>query len=198
MGVNKFIYRGVTKFDISGDTVDAAHLATGYTAHDANGDPVTGTMAAGGGPGVLLATQSLGTISTSSTSETAIGQTISLTGIHTYDILLVATTVDTLVSNRHIATFKLIELTGSTTVRQKNATNVSSPRINMKRSSSDVTTSASSTTDYGIYPKPSSIGSGGTLTLTMYSKYNSTQTGTINGSYTTKVYGIKLVPDDAW
>ena len=32
----------------------------------------------------------------------------------------------------------------------------------------------------------------GTATIVMYRCYNSTQTGTINGSYTTRVYGVKL------
>ena len=35
--------------DTSGDTVTAAHLEQGYTAHDAQGNPVTGTLVPGGG-----------------------------------------------------------------------------------------------------------------------------------------------------
>lgn len=43
--------RTITAVDISGDTVTAAHLETGYTAHDAQGNAVTGTLSPGGGGG---------------------------------------------------------------------------------------------------------------------------------------------------
>lgn len=46
---NKIIYNGSTLIDISSDTVTAAVLATGYTAHDASGAPIVGTYAGGGG-----------------------------------------------------------------------------------------------------------------------------------------------------
>lgn len=47
--VNKVIINGDTKLDLTGDTVDAAHLAQGYTAHDKSGAPIVGTMSGGGG-----------------------------------------------------------------------------------------------------------------------------------------------------
>lgn len=37
--------RTITAVDLTGDTVDAEHLATGYTAHTASGERITGTMA---------------------------------------------------------------------------------------------------------------------------------------------------------
>ena len=49
MGVNRFIFGGVTKFDITGDTVTPETLAKGYTAHDKTGSQITGTMESGGG-----------------------------------------------------------------------------------------------------------------------------------------------------
>lgn len=39
---NKIIYGGNVLIDLTGDTVDAAHLLTGYTAHDKSGAPITG------------------------------------------------------------------------------------------------------------------------------------------------------------
>lgn len=42
MGVNKVIVGGEVKLDISKDSVDEGHLLVGYTAHDRNGDLVTG------------------------------------------------------------------------------------------------------------------------------------------------------------
>lgn len=49
MAVSKVVYGGETLIDLSGDTVDAAHLASGYTAHDKAGNAVVGTMESGGG-----------------------------------------------------------------------------------------------------------------------------------------------------
>lgn len=48
MAVSKVVYGGETLIDLSGDTVDAAHLASGYTAHDRAGNAVVGTMESGG------------------------------------------------------------------------------------------------------------------------------------------------------
>ena len=42
---NKVIINNQTILDLTADTVDAAHLLAGYTAHDASGAPVTGTAA---------------------------------------------------------------------------------------------------------------------------------------------------------
>lgn len=43
--INKVIVNGETKMDLTSDTVDAAHLLTGYTAHDKSGAPITGACA---------------------------------------------------------------------------------------------------------------------------------------------------------
>ena len=45
MGVSKVIINGVTKIDITGDTVAANKLLTGYTAHGADGEELTGSIA---------------------------------------------------------------------------------------------------------------------------------------------------------
>ena len=42
--INKVIYGSTTLLDLTADTVTAEHLETGYTAHNANGAPITGTM----------------------------------------------------------------------------------------------------------------------------------------------------------
>ena len=41
--VNKFVYHGQTKFDLTGDTVEEGKMLEGYTAHDKSGAPITGT-----------------------------------------------------------------------------------------------------------------------------------------------------------
>lgn len=40
---------GTVLLDLTSDTVDAAHLAAGYTAHNSAGEPIVGTMPGGGG-----------------------------------------------------------------------------------------------------------------------------------------------------
>lgn len=40
---NKFVYHGDTKFDLTGDTITPSDLASGVTAHDKSGAPITGT-----------------------------------------------------------------------------------------------------------------------------------------------------------
>ncbi len=44
MAVNKIEINGEVKLDLTGDTVSAAHLEAGYTAHDKAGNPVMGAM----------------------------------------------------------------------------------------------------------------------------------------------------------
>lgn len=44
MGISKVVYGTAVLFDLTSDTVDAAHLAKGYTAHDAAGDLIVGTL----------------------------------------------------------------------------------------------------------------------------------------------------------
>lgn len=41
--INKLVLGTETKFDLTADTVDPAHLASGFTAHDKSGAPITGT-----------------------------------------------------------------------------------------------------------------------------------------------------------
>lgn len=42
MGYNKIIYGGKTLIDLTGDTITADKLLSGYTAHDKGGDAITG------------------------------------------------------------------------------------------------------------------------------------------------------------
>lgn len=44
MGVNKVIYKGRTLIDLTNDTVTPGTLAKGFTAHNARGEEITGTM----------------------------------------------------------------------------------------------------------------------------------------------------------
>lgn len=44
MGISKVVYGTTTLVDLTSDTVDAAHLAKGRTAHDAAGNLIVGTL----------------------------------------------------------------------------------------------------------------------------------------------------------
>lgn len=44
MAVNKVVINNETQLDLTADTVDAAHLAKGFTAHDMKGEAIVGTM----------------------------------------------------------------------------------------------------------------------------------------------------------
>lgn len=46
MGVNQLEYCGVMKFDLTSDTVVPERLVNGFTAHDASGELITGTLKA--------------------------------------------------------------------------------------------------------------------------------------------------------
>ena len=172
---------------ISGD----ANLVAGNIKSGTSIFGVTGTYTGGGGVGTLLATKSLGTISTSSTSATDTGQSLSVSGINSYDALIVETSVDTVVNGRHTCTVAVILFAATSNHNTKSGGTIATVKQNYKISSSGVTTQRAGTTAYGIYPYSITI-SNGTATIPMYQRYNSTSTGTINGSYTSRVYGLNL------
>lgn len=155
---------------------------------------VTGTYEGSGGGGGepdLLATYAVGAYSTSSTQATNMNKSFTVKDIDDYDLLIVQTSVDSVINNRHTATTKLIWLTASSDVSTKNGSQIATATWNSKASSTGVTTTRSNTTNYGIYAYSCSV-SDGDATIALYSRYNSTQTGTINGSYTTRVYGLSV------
>ena len=173
---------------ISGDAnLVAGNIKSGTTIFG-----VTGSYTGGGSSNwTLLGTKSLGTISTSSTTDTDTGQTIVVTGWNDYDLLVCECSVDTKTNGRHAASTKTAWLTASSNVTTKNGCTFATACWNCKLSSSGTATTRSSTTSYGVYAKAGTI-SGTNLTITIYQRYNSTQTGTINGSYTMRVYGCKI------
>ena len=193
-------YKPVTVAAVSQTNLTADNIKSGTTVTISNGTnnlwSVTGTYSGGGGGvGTLLTTYSMGTISTSSTQAADTGKSISVSDVNDYDLLIVETSVNTVTNNRHTATVGLIFLTASSTVGTKNGASVATVKWNSKISSSAVTTTRAGTTAYGIYPNSCSVATSNnvtTATIPMYQRYNSTSTGTINGNYTTRVYGVNL------
>ena len=187
---------------LSQTNLSADNIKSGTTITINNGNAnvwsVTGTYSGGGGGTdrlVLLQTTSLGTLSTSSTSASDTGKTVSLaqsTGWQNYDLLLVDISVDTKTNGRHTSTVSLVLLTGTSNVNTKNTYTVGSNKWNSKLSSSGTASTRQSTSAYGIYVNSASVSSS-TLNMPLYYRYNSNSTGTLNGTYTARVYGIKLI-----
>lgn len=185
--------------EITDTTAVAADVATGKYFYTAAGVRTQGTNSGGGGSSnfTLLGTLSLGTISTSSTSATDTGKSITVKGIYDYDLLVCECSVDTKTNNRHACTTRLCWLTASSAVATKNGATFATATWNAKLSSNGTATTRSNTTPYGVYANGCTVSAGGTgdngqAVITIYQRYNSTQTGTINGSYTMRVYGVKI------
>lgn len=182
--------------DVSDTTAAAADVASGKYFYTAAGVRTQGTNSGGGGGGgggpTLLVTKSLGTISTTSTSATDTGQKVDVTGINNYDLLIVIVSADTKANNKHYATISTIALNATSNISTKNGYTTNSCKQNIKLSSSGVASARGGTTQYGIYPNSATTPSGGATTLTLYMRYNSTNTGTINSDYTVRVYGMNL------
>ena len=180
-------------------TVSASELVSGSLSITSNNTyDVTNYASAvvnvsgSGGIGTLLNTTSIGTVSTTSTQQSNLNKDLSVSGINDYDLLIVESSVDTLTASRHAATIRLIFLTGSNSIGTKNGNAIATATLNIRVGSTTSTfTSNTSTTAYGVYAYSCSISSG-TATIPMYRRYNQTSTGTINGTYTARVYGVKL------
>ena len=197
MAINQVKYGNTMLIDLTDTTATAADVATGKYFYTNAGVRTQGTNSGGGGGGVgtLLATLALGTISTSSTQAADTGKSVSVSNVNDYDLLIVETSVNSVTNNRHTATVGVIFLTASSSVGTKNGATVATAKWNSKISSSGVTTTRAGTTAYGIYPNSCSVATSNnvtTATIPLYQRYNSTSTGTINGNYTTRVYGVKL------
>ena len=182
---------GTAKATITpGSAAQYLNIPTGY-----NGTAQYYTIAAsGGGSGMtLLKTTALGELSTSSTSSTDTGKSMTLTSTqyNDYDLLVVDVSVDTAINGRHTSTVSMVFLTGASDVNNKDGVYSVNNKWNSKLSSSGTGSTRQNSSAYGIYVSSPSINND-TLTLPFYYKYNSNYSGVINGTYTARVYGLKL------
>ena len=188
---------GTARFDdASVTTAAASDVAQGKIFLAADVTITTGTASGGGGTDrlVLLQTTARGALQTSSTSAQDTGKTVTLastTNWDDYDLLLVDISVDTPTNGRHTSTVTPVILTGTSSVSTKNTYTVGSNKWNSELGSTGTASTRQSTTAYGVYINAASVSSN-TLTLTVYYRYNNNSTGTLNGNYTARVYGVKL------
>ena len=83
MAISKIILNSVTQMDLTGDTVQADRLLSPYTAHGADGEPITGTASGGVSKNVQVVQ---GTTRTNSSTMTAIGAEMTVSKTGTYDV----------------------------------------------------------------------------------------------------------------
>lgn len=184
-----------------GVLIDKSITSNGtYSAMDDDADgysTVTVNVSGGGGGsgiGDLLATQSLGHITVSSTSAINLNKTVTVTGINDYDLLIVITSIDTPITGLH-ATTVAIGLSSDSSLSTKSSAAIGSLKQNLVSKFDKTTVKiVASTSAFGIYPYSATI-SNGVASLAMYGRYSGTNTENINGDYTTRVYGIKLYQD---
>ena len=193
MAINIVKYRNNTLIDLTDTTAIESDVASGKKFHKADGTLATGTASGGGGSGLtLLGTSTLGSLSTSSTSATDTGKSFTINSVTNYDVLIVDISVGTVTNSRHIGTISMVYLTGTSNVNTKNTVAVGSNKWNIKAGSTGTKSTRQSSTAYGVYINTGTLNNGN-ITMTVYYRYNSNNTGTINGSYTAHVYGLKLV-----
>lgn len=180
-------------FDVSDTTATASDVASGKYFYTANGTKTAGTASGGGGGGLtLLATKSLGTISTSSTSAADTGQTMTINQsvINGYNAIIFVCSVDTRTNSRHVATVRVCNLSATSNVSTVTGTSMATSTWHCKAGSTGTLSARAGTTAYGVYANAATI-SNSVMTVTIYQRYNSTSSGTINGSYTMRAYGLK-------
>ena len=182
--------------DVTDTTAAASDVASGKYFYTAAGVRTQGTNSGGGGSGglTLIHTYTFGTFSGTATSATDTGKSMTLastTGWSNYDLLLIDCSVDTQTNGRHTSTVSTVFITHQSSYGTPSNYAVGGNKWNSKKSSSGTATTRQSTTAYGIYANSASVSSG-TMTIPFYYRQNSNNTGTINGTYTVRVYGIKL------
>lgn len=159
---------------------------------------VTVNVSGGGGGGIgdLILTQPLGTISNVSTSVVDTGYDLTVTGINSYDLLIIIIRTDPQsAASRHRATTSLVFISGTTDVATKNVATVVTNKQQLRKESNTVMPSVQASAGYGVYPYNATLADN-TVTMNIYARRGDTYSGSINGYYTAYVYGVKLYKDD--
>lgn len=175
---------GTISITANGTGIDVAQ----YALADVN-------VSGGGGGLELLTTKPLGNIETSNTSAVDTGLTIELpdTTFKKYDTIITICKVDTQVVGRHVATVSPLGLLA-------NSSDIVIPNYHSSQTQSKTNYILKyegmylygNSTGYGVFATNAYEDNYSKLVLKIYTRYSSSQTGTINGNYTAYVYGINL------
>lgn len=178
--------------DVSDTTAAAADVATGKYFYAADGTRTAGTSSGGGGGGIgtLIAEQALGTISITSNTDTDTGETVTVSGVDSYDFLIVEISQSNDINNRHMATVRAAVLTAPNGGAKTDVLLLSYP-WNCRKAINGYATRAESIA-YGVYPYSANL-SNGVVTFSIHKRYKSEYTGTVKGDYTARVYGVNLI-----
>lgn len=190
----------LTQGTASGSSVEVDALsvtANGtYTAPTGHAySPVTVNVSGGGGGiGTLLHTESLGHCQTTSTSAVEV-KSFDVSGVNPYDLLIVETSIDTLATLRFIASTSFVLLLDrSYDITTKYETRLANEHWMCSTSGSNTQIETKRYTScYGVYlAYVSSVVTSGTITLNMSMRRSSAYASTVNGDFTTRVYGVSL------
>ena len=190
MAISKVIFNGVTQMDVTDDTVAAVNLLSGYQATGADGEKVTGTMA---GPSWTLLGTANYTVNTTSTSAADVGTISCGASAWTKNKILY-------VKVRDKAGKRNGYFLGSDVFffNRQNANGGTTTINNASRAIHSVNSSGayqfnfpSGTNGYGVYGY--SIASNGNVVI--QSRYNSSNSLTINGTYNVEVYLLDYAPN---
>ena len=148
----------------------------------------------GGGNGpVLLASKSLGHVTSSSSTETAVDTSISFSDVNDWDynvLFVIVSTNDRAGGETdicHVSTVSVI-LKSKNTDRALLGGGSNTKYLKTTQSYQQ----RPNTSKHGIYPKSANISSAGVLTLPTYVAWSSTYTGVIDGDYTMNIYGLNI------
>lgn len=142
----------------------------------------------------LLHTESIGVVSTTSTTAQSLNKSVVVKGVNDYDLVVVIASNNSQSVSHHLATVGVIYTSGSGSIGTKNGVVNNTPKLNIMKDSGGTVISKAGTTAYGVYTNSVTLAlaDDGTMTLPMYARYNSTHTLTIDGSYTVNVYGVNI------
>ena len=169
----------------------AADVAAGKLFLAADGTITTGTSSGGGGIGTLIKTQSLGHITHSSSTGTDTGQTITVTGIDDYDLLIILVSDATFQNGHMLATVSDVWYSGTNDANTKTGSIVGNTKLMFQKNTNGTTVTRTVNAAYGIYPQSPTVSDNST-TLPLFVKYSSTYTKVIDGDFTAYVYGVSI------